>query len=65
MLGKAPLTSDIGLFLEIAVIAILIIARFRYASKKRLREHGILMLIAVALHATSVLLIMIPSAVVS
>ena len=60
-LGKAPITSDIGLVLEIAVIAILFYGRFGLAKRKRIREHALLMLTAVVLHATSVLLIMIPS----
>ena len=60
-LGKAPLTSDVGLFLEVIVIAVLLYGRFGLAKKMRLREHGISMLVAVILHASSVLLIMIPS----
>ena len=60
-LGKAPLTSDAGLLLEVIVVAVLLFGRYGLAKKKRLREHGISMLIAIILHATSVLLIMIPS----
>ena len=60
-LGKAPLTSDVGLLLEIVVIAILFFGRFGLARKKRIKEHAVLMLTAVVLHAASVLLIMIPS----
>jgi hypothetical protein len=60
-LGKAPLTSDIGLILEIAVTVALIVGRFAYARKGRLRAHGFAVTIAVILHCVSVPLIMIPS----
>jgi len=34
-LGKAPLPSDVALFLEIAILAILFIGRFKLARKGR------------------------------
>ncbi len=64
-LGKAPLTSDIGLVLEIAVIVILIIARYRFARRGIFDKHGQLMAVAVGLHAVTLLLVMIPSLALS
>lgn len=60
-LGKAPLTSDIGLLLEIAVVVALLVGRFRFARNGRITAHGFSLTIALALHAASVLVIMIPS----
>jgi hypothetical protein len=60
-IGKAPITSDIGLILELAVIVILFFGRFGLARKKRFKDHAILMLAAILMHAASILLIMIPS----
>lgn len=64
-LGKAPLTSDIALFLEIAVILVLFIGRYKFARNKRFRAHGVAVATAVALHAFTILLVMIPSFAVS
>jgi len=64
-LGKAPLTSDIALFIEIAIVIALLLGRFRLARKKRFEAHGRVMTLAVILHAISVLLVMIPSLAVS
>lgn len=64
-LGKAPLTSDIALFLEIAIIVALFIGRFKFARNKRFRAHGVAVTTAVALHAFTILLVMIPSFTVS
>ena len=60
-LGKAPLTSDIGLFLEIVVTVALLVARFALARKGKTMAHGFVMTSAVVLHCISVLVIMIPS----
>jgi hypothetical protein len=60
-LGKAPLTSDVGLLLEIIVLALLIFGRFRFAGKGKIRKHAFSVLTAVILHITSILLIMVPS----
>jgi hypothetical protein len=65
LLGKAPLTSDIAFFLEIAVIIILFFGRFRLARKQRLVGHGYTMMLAVVLHACSVVLVMVPSLAIS
>jgi uncharacterized membrane protein YozB (DUF420 family) len=64
-LGKAPLTSDIALFLEIAIVIALLLGRFRFARKKKFAAHGYVMAFAVCLHVISVLLVMIPSLAVS
>ena len=64
-LGKAPLTSDIGLFLEIAIIIALFVGRFKFARNKRFRAHGFTVTAAIGLHALTILLVMIPSFVVS
>jgi len=64
-LGKAPLTSDIALFLEIAIVIALLLGRFKLARKRRFAAHGYVMAFAVCLHAVSVLLVMIPSLAVS
>lgn len=61
ILGKAPITSDIAFFLEIAVIIILFFGRFRLARRKRFVAHGFSATSAVLLHACSVALVMIPS----
>jgi uncharacterized membrane protein YozB (DUF420 family) len=61
LFGKAPLTSDIGLLLEIGVIATLLIGRFIFARKGKVTSHGYTLTIAIVLHAISVLSIMIPS----
>jgi len=61
LLGKAPLTSDVALFIEIAVIVTLFVARFGLARKRRIRAHGVTAMIATALHTVTVLLVMIPS----
>lgn len=64
-LGKAPLTSDIALFLEIAIIVALFVGRFKFARNKRFRAHGFTLTAAVGLHALTILLVMIPRFVVS
>jgi cytochrome bd-type quinol oxidase subunit 1 len=64
-LGKAPVTSDIAFFLEIAVIIILFFGRFRLARRQRLVAHGYTTMSAVILHACSVALVMIPSLAIS
>jgi len=64
-LGKAPLTSDVGLLLEIAVTVALISGRFAFARKGRVRAHGFALTVAVVLHCISVPLIMIPSFLIS
>lgn len=64
-LGKEPLTSDIGLILEIIVIIALLVGRFKFARQKKFAAHGRVMALTVALHAVSVLLIMVPSLGVS
>jgi hypothetical protein len=64
-LGKAPFASDIGLFLEIAVTVLLFVGRFGFARRGRTRAHGFALASAVLLHFVSVLVIMIPSFVVS
>lgn len=64
-LGKAPLISDIGLILEIAVIIILLFGRYRFARRKKFATHGFMMAFAVGLHTVSILLIMIPSLLAS
>jgi hypothetical protein len=64
-LGKAPLTSDIALFLEIAIIIALFVGRFKFARNKRFRAHGLTLTAAVGLHAINILLVMIPSFAVS
>lgn len=61
LFGKAPVTSDIGLLLEIGVIATLLIGRFIFARKGKVTSHGYTLTIAIVLHATSLLSIMIPS----
>lgn len=63
ILGNAPLTSDISLLLEIAVIIALFVGRFRFARNKRFTAHGFTLTFAVILHAVAVLLVMIPSLV--
>ena len=60
---KAPATSDAALLLEIAILVILFIGRFRFARGKRFGGHGYAMASAVFLHAITILLIMIPSLV--
>lgn len=60
-LGKAPLSSDIGLLLEIAVIVALFAGRYIFARKGRIQAHGLTITIAVILHFISVFAIMIPS----
>lgn len=60
-LGKAPWTSDIGLFLEIAVTVALLVGRFVFARKGRIRAHGFAVTVAVVLHCISVPVIMVPS----
>jgi hypothetical protein len=64
-LGKAPLTSDIALFLEVAIIIALFVGRFKFARNKRFRAHGLTLTAAVGVHALSILLVMIPSFAVS
>jgi hypothetical protein len=64
-LGKAPLTSDIALFLEIAIIIALFVGRYKFARNKRFRAHGFTVTVAVGLHALTILLVMIPSFAVS
>jgi hypothetical protein len=64
-LGKAPLTSDIALFLEIAIIVALFVGRFKFARNRRFRAHGLTVTAAVGLHALTILLVMIPRFVVS
>jgi hypothetical protein len=59
-LGKAPLTSDIALFLEIAIIIALFVGRYKFARNKRFRAHGFTVTAAVGLHALTILLVMIP-----
>jgi hypothetical protein len=61
LFGKAPVTSDIGLLLEVGVIATLLIGRFIFARKGRVISHGYALTIAIVLHAISVASIMIPS----
>jgi len=61
LLGKAPLTSDIGLFLEIAVTVALFVGRFTFARRGRIRAHGFAVTLAFVLHCTSVAMIMVPS----
>jgi hypothetical protein len=61
LFGKAPVTSDIGLLLEIGVIATLLVGRFIFARKGKITSHGYTLTIAIVLHAISVLSIMIPS----
>ncbi len=61
ILGKAPLTSDIALFLEIGVFILLIIGRYRFAGPLKVRSHGYMMALTTAIHALSVFLVMIPS----
>jgi hypothetical protein len=60
-LGKTPLSSDIGLFLEVGVIATLLVGRFFFARKGKVISHGYTLTIAIVLHSISVLAIMIPS----
>ncbi len=60
-LGKAPLASDIGFLLEIAVTVALMIGRFSYARKRILVRHALVFTFAVSLHALSVAFVMIPS----
>ena len=64
-LGKAPLTSDIGLFLEIAVTVTLLVGRFTFARRRRIRAHGFAVTVAFVLHCISVAVIMVPSFAVS
>jgi len=64
-LGKAPGTSDIGLFLEIGVTVALLVGRFVFARKGRIRAHGFALTVAVVLHCISVPVIMVPSFAVS
>lgn len=64
-LGKAPLTSDVALFLEIAIIIALFVARFKFARNKRFRAHGFTVTAAVGLHTLTILLVMIPRFAVS
>jgi len=59
--GKAPITSDVGLFLEIVVILVLLLSRFDFARKKKFRVHGLTMAGAVGLHFVTILLVMVPS----
>ncbi len=61
ILGKAPLTSDIALFLEIIVVILLFFGRYQFARRTKTRKHGYTMAAATGIHLTSVLLIMIPS----
>ncbi len=61
ILGKAPLTSDIALFLEIGVVVLLIVGRYRFAKTLKVRSHGYVMTFATGIHALSVFLVMIPS----
>ena len=58
---KAPVTSDIALVLEIAIIIILFVSRFRFARGKRYVTHGYTMAFAVGLHFVTILLVMIPA----
>jgi hypothetical protein len=60
-LGKAPLTYDIGLVLEIAVLILLFVARYKFARSGKTMAHGYTIAIALVLHAISVLAVMIPS----
>jgi hypothetical protein len=60
-LGKAPLTSDIGLVMEIAVLALLLVGRYRFARNGKTVAHGYTVTIALVLHAVSVAFVMIPS----
>ena len=58
---NAPLTSDIALLLEIVILIILFISRFRFARGKKFVRHGYAMASAVVLHAVTILLVMVPS----
>ena len=60
-LGKTPLTSDIALFLEVAVIIALFFGRYKFARKGRIKAHSLTVTAATALHPALVLLVMIPS----
>ena len=64
-LGKAPLTSDVALFLEIAIIIALFVGRYKFARNKRFRAHGLTVTAAVGLHALTILLVMIPRFIAS
>jgi hypothetical protein len=58
-LGTAPLASDIVLFLEIAIIIALFVARFKFARNKRFRAHGYTVTAAVGLHVLTVLVMIL------
>jgi hypothetical protein len=58
---KAPATSDVALLLEIAIILILFVSRFRFARGKRFVRHGYAMTSALVLHFITILLVMVPS----
>ena len=60
-LGKAPLTSDIGLVLEIAGLLLLFVARYKFARSGKTVAHGYTVTAALVLHAISVTVVMIPS----
>ena len=60
-LGKAPLTSDIGLVLEIAVLILLFVARYKLARSGKTVAHGCTVTVAFVLHSISVIVVMIPS----
>ncbi len=59
--GKAPITSDIALLMEVIVVILLFFGRYRFARGTRIRKHGYMMSLATGIHLISVLLIMIPS----
>ena len=54
------LVATVSLVLQIAIL-ILLFGSLTLKNKKKFRQHGITMLIAVALHTTSILAVMIPS----
>lgn len=58
---NAPITSDIALLLEIAVLIILFTSRFRFARGTKFVKHGYTMAAAVLLHGVTILLVMVPS----
>src|SRR4030067_2534165 len=60
-LGKAPLTSDIGLVLEIVVLILLFVARYKFVRSGKTVAHGYTVTVALVLHAISVIVVMIPS----
>lgn len=57
---RAGIPADVNLILQIAILCLLLLGRNR-AKRKNFRQHGRYMSIAVALNATSLATVMLPS----